>query len=305
MPPGAAPPKKKSAMPWILGCGGCLGLVVIGFIALAALGYMGSKNQERGGSGRQGVVDTENTTLYTVTEDGLAENLRQYFVPVSFRYPSDWRVVQRGDEADAQNFVKVEKGAGGNTAENFAVGYLTIPEGHEDDSELLGNLLSQLEQQFSQQFPNFQRVGSDRMTLSGHQATGFRFTAKQNDVDIFGRVLLLPIGGGKGVSVVMLGTPLNSGLSSVDDLGEKGGLPTILRTLRVGGDVEAAGAADSSAAAGEEKPAAASDEPAGQTTDAAPADASQPSDDAQPADDSQPADNGGEPDIKEIKPLRP
>jgi len=44
------------------------------------------------------------------------------------------------------------------------------------------------------------------------------------------------VGDGKGLSIIMLGTPVGSGLQSVDDLGVKGGIPVILRTFRIGGE---------------------------------------------------------------------
>ncbi len=294
--PRGVPPKKRGMLPWILGCAGCGLLIVIVLAVFGGIGYFASKREAAAGSGtpRQ-AADEAGTTLYTATEDGLSANLRDKFVPFSFRYPSEWKVVERGDAADAQNFVKVERSNGGTTAENFAVGYLSLPAGHETDSALLGQLLSQLEQQFAQQFPGFQRLGDDRLTLDGREATGFRFTSKQGEVDIFGRVLLLPVGDGRGLSIVMLGTPVQSGLASVDDLGEKGGLPVILHSFHVGGD--ATGTADQPAESqgtesATETTGTSADEPAA-APEAAPA-----GDDAPPAD-------GGEADIKEIKPLKP
>jgi len=138
--------------------------------------------------------------------------------------------------------------------------------------------------------------------LGGHQATGFRFTGKMGEMDVFGRVLLLPVGGGRGLSVVMLGTPVQSGLSSVDDLGEKGGLPVILRSFSVGegaqgSDTPEAASAEGASGEGTASESTVEDKPVSteetSSSEAAPSD-----DDAPPAD-------GGEPDIKEIKPLTP
>jgi len=89
------------------------------------------------------------------------------------------------------------------------------------------------------------------MELGGHQATGFRFTstvqtAQRGGVEVFGRVLVVPVGDGKGLSIIMLGTPVGSGLQSLDDLGVKGGLPVILRTFRIGDPAAAGPDADDS-----------------------------------------------------------
>jgi hypothetical protein len=285
-------------LPWILGCGGCGLLFVIALVVFGGIGYFARKaDRTAGADGKRTAVDEANTTLYTATAEGLGSNLRDKFVPFSFRYPSDWTVKERGDADDAQNFVKVERSNGGTTAENFAVGYLTLPAGQENDPALLTQLLSTLEQQLTQQFSGFQRVGDDRMTLGGHQATGFRFTGKTGEVDIFGRVLLLPVGDGRGLSVVMLGTPIQSGLTSVDDLGEKGGLPVILRSFSVGEGAQGSATSDTTPTDGTSSESTVEDKPTSPEETSA--------SEAAPTDDDAPPADGGEPDIKEIKPLNP
>ncbi|HEV7588405.1 MAG TPA: hypothetical protein VGO40_09850, partial [Longimicrobium sp.] len=244
MPPGTRPPAKRGWLPWALGCGGCGALIVILLVVFGAIGYFGKKNGRAArGAGTDTTqvsdADQRGTTLYTSAEGSLNDELRPHYVPFSFRYPDDWVVTERGDSSGGKNFVKVEKGENGFTAENFAVGYMFATPGHESDPELINQLLSQFEQQFSSQFAGFQRVGDDRMQLGGHEATGFRFTARvptaaRGEVQVFGRVLVVPVGDGKGLSIIMLGTPVGSGLQSVDDLGVKGGIPVILRTFRIG-----------------------------------------------------------------------
>ena len=217
---------------------------MVALVVFGAIGYFGKAKERaaRGGSDTTKVsaADLRGTTLYTSAEEGLNDDLRPHWLPFSFRYPDDWVVTERGDSIGGKNFVKVEKGENGFTAENFAVGYMFATPGHESDPELVTQLLSQFEQQFSAQFTGFRRVGDDRMQLGGHEATGFRFTstvqtAARGEVQVFGRVLVVPVGDGKGLSIIMLGTPVGSGLQSVDDLGVKGGIPVILRTFRIGG----------------------------------------------------------------------
>lgn len=219
-------------------------MILLAVFFFGVIGYLGAKKD---GRDRRSIADTtqvsaadlEGTTLYTADEDGLNEELRPHFVPFSFRYPEGWRVVERGDSVGGKNFVKVERGENGFTAENFAVGYMFATPGHESDPQLIQQLLSQFEQQFSTQFPGFRRVGDDRLEIGGHDATGFRFTStvqtqERGQVQVFGRVLVVPVGDGKGLSIIMLGTPVGSELRSIDDLGVKGGLPVILRTFRIG-----------------------------------------------------------------------
>jgi hypothetical protein len=275
-------------LPWVLGCGGCGALIVIALLVFGAIGYLGKKNERARGGGSDTTAvseaDQKGTTLYTSAEESLNDELRPHYLPFSFRYPDDWAVTERGDSAGGKNFVKVEKGENGFTAENFAVGYMFATPGHERDPELIQQLLTQFEQQFSTQFAGFRRVGDDRMQIGGHEAHGFRFTSTvqteaRGEVQVFGRVLVVPVGGGKGLSIIMLGTPVGSGLQSVDDLGVKGGIPVILRTFRIG---------DPAAAAGDPAASDAGDD----------ANASEPTEDT-------PADPDEKPGLREIRPVDP
>jgi hypothetical protein len=275
VPPGAPPPKKRGYIPWLVGCGGCGALIAIALVFFGAIGYL-SERKDRGARGTGSDItqvsesDEKGTTLYTSAEAGLNDELQPHWLPFSFRYPDDWTVMERGDSAGGKNFVKVEKSDNGFTAENFAVGYMYATPGRESDPELIAQLLGQFEQQFSAQFPGFRRVGDDRMRIGGRQATGFRFTATaqtaaRGAVRVFGRVLVVPVGDGKGLSMIMLGTPVGSGLQSVDDLGVKGGLPVILRTFRIGGSDDSGDDASGTETTGKptDKPTAESDEESG------------------------------------------
>lgn len=180
------------------------------------------------------------TRTYTNEREGLIPKLAENFVPFSFEYPATWKVLERGNEPDASNFVKVERGTpDGFTSENFAVGYMSLPPGSERNQAVLGQVLDALEGQFSQGFPNYRRVSDDRATIDGREATGFRFAAHAENtprgpVDLWGRILLLPGDGGRGVVLMMIATPIESELRGPEDVGEKGDLPTILRSFRMG-----------------------------------------------------------------------
>lgn len=180
------------------------------------------------------------TRTYTNGREELIPKLAENFVPFSFEYPATWKVLERGDQPDDANFVKVERGTpDGFTSENFAVGYMSLPPGRERNPAALRQVLDMLEGQFSQGFPNYRRVSDDRTTVDGREATGFRFAAHaentpRGDVDLWGRILLLPGDDGRGVVLMMLGTPIESELRGPEDVGEKGDLPIILRSFRMG-----------------------------------------------------------------------
>ncbi|HEX6748642.1 MAG TPA: hypothetical protein VF092_15195 [Longimicrobium sp.] len=291
------PPAKSNKMPIILGCGGCGLLVVLALVAFFLIGALGKKRGGSSGGDTTSVsaADMEGTAQFASSPDGLNDTLSPHYLPFSFRYPDDWRVVESGTDPGDRNFVKVEKQENDVTQENFAVGYMYAPAGRENDPEVLRQLTTQFEQQFASQFPNFRRVSDDRVTIGGHEATGFRFTARQNNVDIFGRFLVLPVGEGKGLSIIMLGTPVGSGLSSVEDLGEKGGLPVILRTFRVGDEAARATADQTSS----ETPAS-DTTPSSGTSDS---DEGKPSDKPSSDDQTPPSGEDTLPEIRRIEPI--
>ncbi|HEX8693515.1 MAG TPA: hypothetical protein VF746_13920 [Longimicrobium sp.] len=180
------------------------------------------------------------TRTYTNGREALIPKLAENFVPFSFEYPATWKVLERGDQPDDVNFVKVERGTpDGFTSENFAVGYVSLPPGTERNPAVLKQLLDTFEAQFSTGFPNYRRVSDDRTTVGGREATGFRFAAHAENtprgpVDLWGRILVLPGDDGRGVVLMMIGSPVESVLRGPEDVGEKGDLPTILRSFRMG-----------------------------------------------------------------------
>jgi hypothetical protein len=187
--------------------------------------------------GGAGAVETR---TYTNAREGLIPKLAENFVPFSFEYPATWKVLERGDQSDDVNFVKVERGTpDGFTSENFAVGYLSLPPGTARNPAVLGQVMDAFEAQFSTGFPNYRRLSDDRATVGGREATGFRFAAHAENtprgpVDLWGRILLLPGDDGRGVVLMMIGTPIESVLRGPEDVGEKGDLPVILRSFRMG-----------------------------------------------------------------------
>ena len=246
-----APPKKVNWIPWVAGCGGCLVLVMVGVFALGLAGYFFEGAEKRAGvSGDSAAADSSagaeggevktrgvQTTTYTATREGLNQRLAANFVPFSFDYPAHWRVLERGTDADDQNFVKVERSTGdGFTSENFAVGYLTYPPGG-DRMEAMRALAAQMERQIAPGFPNFHKVRDETASVAGREAAGFRFSSRaegtpRGAVDLWGRVLMVPADEGRGVVLIMIASPVETKLTGPEDVGEVGELPIPLHTFR-------------------------------------------------------------------------
>lgn len=265
-PPPEAERKSKKGL-WIaLGCLGCGGLALVLLFAFGGLAWLLTRDGEE--REVEPVVVEESavpTATYVNTPEGLTGDLAANFVPFSFEYPTTWEVVETGREPGASNFVKVEKQVEeGFTAENFAVGYLTLPPGAENDREVLRPLLEALRGQFAQSFPNFQAIGTGPAVLGGREGLYLTFSSRvegtpRGDVDLWGRVFLIPVGGGRGVAVVMMGTPVGTELSGPADLGQKGELPVVINSFRFGDLQQAAAPAPTPAAAPATAPAGSAD----------------------------------------------
>lgn len=235
MPQGQAP---KSKTPWIIGgLIGCVLLIIIVIAALGGIGYFVSKNlQSTQSTNAPAPVQTANTKQYVNTREGRSGNLKDNFIDFSFYYPDNWEV----DEDPAPNFVRVERklveSDGGNfTQENFAVGWVKAT-GTALDKQLMPKLAAQFNTQFAAQFPNYKKVSEGETKIGPYEGYEFRFTAKQNNVEFWGRVAMLPPPPGqqRGVALVMIASDRAPELTGVDDVGAKGELPLILESFRFG-----------------------------------------------------------------------
>ncbi len=245
MPPQGQPPKSKA--PCIIGgLVGCLLLIVIVLLALGGLAYLGFKNAEEkaksinvnANANVSAPRQAANTKQYVNSREGRSGKLAENFIDFSFYYPDNWEL----DDDPAPNFVRVERKMvdddGGNfTQENFAVGWVSAT-GTAVDKQLMPKLAAQFNTQFAAQFPNYQKVSEGETRIGPYDGYEFRFTAEKNNVDFWGRVVMLPPPAGqkRGVALVMIASDRAPELSGVEDVGAKGELPVILESFRFGSD---------------------------------------------------------------------
>jgi hypothetical protein len=169
-----------------------------------------------------------NTTRYVNSRAGFTGKLSDNYVDFSFDYPSAWTRV-----TDSSNFVKVEKKAGSDTVENFAVGWVSGP------ASMLPQFAEQLSEQTSRGFPQYKKVSEGETKIGPYDGYEFRFSSHmstaEGEADIWGRIVLLPSDGGrKGAALVMLASSRSPDVHGPEDVGEKGELPTILNSFRFG-----------------------------------------------------------------------
>lgn len=267
-PAAAAPGKKSSRMPLIIG------LVVLILLGGAAAWYfLVYKKGESAASGNANTTananananvsananENSNTTANTNTtppspppnatefvnsSEGLDGKLAEYYSDFSFYYPNTWEKDPKAGVAGASNFAKVERMLPPDfTQENFAVSWYDSHGTFEaDKEEVFPKLVESSKSRYAKNFPEFEALSEGETTVNGIKGYEFRFQSvsrgtEKGDITLWGRVIFLPPGveGKKnGIQLLMLTTSLAPELTSADDVGVKGELPVILNSFRMG-----------------------------------------------------------------------
>jgi hypothetical protein len=270
----AAPPKKKSKLPLILGI--LVILFVLGAGAVAAAFFLVIKPQldKRKAEGPIVVKPAEpenvntNTNTNTNTEPTPAPEktvaefvappdttkfvnssaqldgkLAEHYFDFSFYYPNAWEPDPKAGTSGASNFAKVERRLPPDfTQENFAVGWYTSKGTFAADEATFPQLVEVLGKSLAGNFPEYKKVSEGPTKINSMDAYEFRFTSiskgsEKGDIQVWGRVVFLPSGvegSSNGATLVMLATSLAPELSGVADVGEKGQMPVILESFRFG-----------------------------------------------------------------------
>jgi hypothetical protein len=199
-------------------------------------------NQSTAGPEQAPFIAPPNSIEFVNSKDNLNGKLAEHYADFSFYYPEDWVKDAAAGIPGSRNFVKVERRLPPDfTQESFAVGTYASTGAETRDREAYPRLMEAQNAEFAKTVPGYVRVSEGAAKVGVYNGYELRFqglsrnTAK-GDIKIWGRVVFLPPpGGGKnGVTLLMLATSLAPELKSVDDLGEKGELPMILKSFRFG-----------------------------------------------------------------------
>lgn len=224
----------KNGWKFLAGCG-CLSMVVgAAMLAASYFAFAGDGEGVKIGGGGE-IAPQADLAQYRNTREGRTGNLADSYVDFSFNYPKTWTI--KTDDPDNINFVTAERAVDGKTYENLNVGYYTPAATEEQNQQLYRQVLGQIEGQFSQQFKDFQKVSEGPTQVgsyTGHEALYRGYVEPDGKrVDVFIRAIFVPAPtGGKGVSMMMIGTSFNPALKEAADLGTKGELPILLGSFK-------------------------------------------------------------------------
>ena len=229
-------PNSKKRKIWVWALAGLAVLVVLGLVVVGAAGvflytlYDGKSN--RTGS------NTAGTTLYVNSRDKFTGALAENYVDFSFRYPNTWEV----HSEPTPSFVRVERNnSDGNMIESFSVGWFASPGSAVGNTELLSQVTNNVGNQLARNVPTYVKVAEGNTTIGRYKGYELRFvgTAAKytpREVRLWGRIVVIPDfdGGKNGVLLILVASGHSSEVKGQPDLGEKGELPIILSTFKLG-----------------------------------------------------------------------
>jgi hypothetical protein len=225
----------KNAWKFLAGCG-CLSLFAGAVMIGLAMFWFGT-NAVTSLDDDSPTPPREDVVKYVNTREGRTGNLADSYVDFSFDYPKTWTV--KTADPDNINFVTVERRVNDQTYENLNIGYFSPWPTEAQNQQLYAQVLGQIENQFSQQFKEFHKVSEGATKVGpydGHNALyeGW-LDSNGTRVNVYIRAIFITNpAGGKGVSMMMIGTSLNPALKEANDLGTKGELPIALESFRFG-----------------------------------------------------------------------
>jgi serine/threonine protein kinase len=181
------------------------------------------------------ILPPPNTEYFQNTRENLSGELAKYYRGFSFYYPKDW--VKTASE---KNFADVaRKNENGIPIEQMLVSFYDSKGTFKADREKFPALVKDSNKKLAELLPDYRFVSEGEKSINGWKVYEIKFeaaaaTKNGESIRIFGRRLYMPAmrqGIKSGFVVTMLATSLSPQVQSVDDVGEKGELKTVLDTF--------------------------------------------------------------------------
>lgn len=185
-----------------------------------------------------------NTTRYENDRAKLTGDLYRNFVGFSIFYPDNWKFVGPQPSSDGKirgKFLDVS-GADpeGELTEQLLISYFPSNGTFNEDTAKFKEMVTETNEALRKLIPNYRMVSEGETRLNGDwRAYEVRFEGNGPDgkggrLDVWGRRLFVPAarpGIRSGFSITMLATSNSKDVHSVEDVGTKGELATILPTF--------------------------------------------------------------------------
>ena len=185
-----------------------------------------------------------NTTFFQSSKQNLKGDLIRNYLPFSLYYPNGWQlseVRESTQEGVRGKFLDVSKlTEDGQLSEQMLISYYKSEGTFNDDEQQFPNLVKETNETLKKLIPNYQVFSEGKIKVNGEwKAYEVKFqgggTAKNGEkLIVWGRRLFIPVartGFPSGYEITMLATSLAPDVRSVDDVGVKGELATVLATF--------------------------------------------------------------------------
>lgn len=182
------------------------------------------------------ILPLANNEYFQNTRENLDGELAKYYRGFSFYYPKDW-VKTRSEK----NFADVaRRNENGIPIEQMLVTYYDSKGTFKADREKFPALVKESNKKLAEMLPDYRFVSESEKIINGGwkvyemKFEGTAVTKNGESVKIFGRRLFMPAmrqGIKSGFILTMLATSLSPQVQTVDEVGEKGELKTILETF--------------------------------------------------------------------------
>ncbi|HEY0656965.1 MAG TPA: hypothetical protein VGD05_00745, partial [Pyrinomonadaceae bacterium] len=183
------------------------------------------------------------TSFFQNSKQNVKGDLLRNFLPFSLYFPKDWQVnpTKEGVKADVRGkFLDISKNTPeGKPSEQMLISYYDSRGTYKDDKTKFSQLVKETNETLKKIIPNYQTLSEDETVINGWKAYEMKFqgggtTENGEKLIVWGRRLFIPAsrpGLKSGYEITMLATSLSPDVRSVDEVGVKGELATILETF--------------------------------------------------------------------------
>lgn len=192
---------------------------------------------------RRNIQQPPNTTFFQSNKQGLKGDLARNFVAFSLYYPNDWKVNEAKESMEAGTrgkFLDISRNASnGKLAEQMLISYYESRGTINNDAEKFPQFVSETNATLKKLIPDYQMLSQGKTQINGWWAYEVKFqgggtTDTGEKLIVWGRRLFIPAaraGVQNGFEITMLATSYSGDVKSVDDVGNRGGLKTVLSTF--------------------------------------------------------------------------
>ena len=183
------------------------------------------------------------TVYFQNSKQNLKGDLLRNFLPFSLYYPNDWQdnAVKESNNADVRGkFLDISKNAPNDSlSEQMLFSYYDSRGTYKDDKARFPQLVKETNETLKKLIPNYQTLSEGETVINGWKAYEMKFqgggtTGSGEKMIVWGRRLFIPAarpGLKSGYEITLLATSLAPDVKSVDDVGVKGELATVLETF--------------------------------------------------------------------------